>query len=126
MPHSKPSRTSVTSSLNRRRPAISTFSPTTTPLRSTRARAPRRISPDRGAAVLHPPQTGDLDVPAAPHPIAQPPGAGAAPDLAGPDERTRHVAELARPEDLADLGRAEAHLLELRLEHALERGLDLV
>src|SRR6476620_3480320 len=33
MPHSKPSRTSVTSSLKRRSPAISTFSDTTTPLR---------------------------------------------------------------------------------------------
>src|SRR6476620_1351161 len=47
MPHSKPSRTSVTSSLNRRRPAISTFSATTTPLRVIRALVPRLISPLR-------------------------------------------------------------------------------
>ncbi len=47
MPHSKPSRTSVTSSLKRRRPATSTFSETTTPLRVMRALAPRLISPLR-------------------------------------------------------------------------------
>src|SRR6476660_7277841 len=88
MPHSKPSRTSVTSSLNRRSPAISRLSPMTVPSRRIRARPPRRISPL--------------------------------------DDRPGDVAELARPEDLADLRLTEANLLELRLEHALERCLDLL
>src|SRR6476660_2264208 len=42
------------------------------------------------------------------------------------DERTRHIAHAGHPEHLADLGGAELNLLELRLQHALQCGLDLV
>src|SRR6476620_2227468 len=42
------------------------------------------------------------------------------------DERTRHIADAWHPEHLADLGGAELNLLELRLQHALQCGLDLV
>src|SRR5690606_32452158 len=45
-PHSKPSRTSTTSSLNLRSELTGRFSPTTTPSRSRRALELRRIAPD--------------------------------------------------------------------------------
>src|SRR3954470_17303002 len=47
-------------------------------------------------------------------------------DRAAADQRTGDVADLRHPEDLADLRRAELDLLVDGLEHALERGLDLV
>src|SRR5699024_2818796 len=47
-------------------------------------------------------------------------------DDAAAHDRTGDVAELGGAEDLADLRRAELDLLVLRLEHALEGGLDLV
>src|ERR1039457_2480179 len=47
-------------------------------------------------------------------------------DRAGSHETAGHVADLRYPEDLPDLGRAELDLLEYGLEHALERGLDLL
>ena len=47
MPHSKPSRTSVASSLNRWSDSMVRLSATTTPSRSSRALALRRISPLR-------------------------------------------------------------------------------
>ena len=47
IPHSKPSRTSVASSLNRLSESIVRLSLMTTPLRSSRALAFRRISPER-------------------------------------------------------------------------------
>src|SRR4051794_40277968 len=47
-------------------------------------------------------------------------------DRAAADERARDVADPRHPEDLADLRRAELHLLVDGLEHALESGLDLV
>src|SRR6516165_1448178 len=50
----------------------------------------------------------------------------AAGDGARTDDAAGHVADARYPEDLADLRRAELGLLELGLEHALERGLDLV
>src|SRR5215207_7569508 len=54
------------------------------------------------------------------------PGLGVAPDLPGPHQTTRDVADPRHPENLADLRRAELGLLVLGLEHALERGLDLL
>src|SRR6476660_1977533 len=47
-------------------------------------------------------------------------------DRAAAHQRTGDVADLRHPEDLADLRRAELDILVDRLEHALERGLDLV
>ncbi len=46
--------------------------------------------------------------------------------VAGAHETTGDVAELARAEDVADLGSAKSRLFELGLEHALERRLDLI
>src|SRR6478672_6368198 len=76
--------------------------------------------------VLEATQTGDLDVLRDDHTVAGDPRLGATLDLAAAHDRAGDVAELARTEDLADLRRAELDLLELRLEHALERRLDLV
>src|SRR5829696_2154909 len=59
-------------------------------------------------------------------PVPDEPGLGVAPDLPGPHQAARHVADPRHPEDLADLRRAELRLLVLGLEHALERGLDLL
>src|SRR5439155_1541121 len=44
----------------------------------------------------------------------------------GPDDAPGDVADPRHPEDLPDLRRAELRLLELGLEHALERRLDLL
>src|SRR6476659_6502590 len=60
------------------------------------------------------------------HVVAQQPRLGITPDGARRDEATRDVADLRRPEDGADLGAAEFPLLVDRLEHALQRALDLV
>ena len=89
MPHSKPSRTSVTSSLNRRRPAISTLSATTTPSRMIRAFVPRRISPVR---TIEPAMLPNL--------------------------LERKISRISAV--------PSSHLLELRLEHALQGRLDLL
>src|SRR6478736_273561 len=51
---------------------------------------------------------------------------GVAPDHAAGDHATGDVADLGRAEDRTDLRLAQGRLLELRLEHALERGLDLL
>src|SRR5690606_7716144 len=51
---------------------------------------------------------------------------GVARDRAALDEHTRDVAELRGAEHLADLGETRLRLLELGLEHALERGLHVV
>ena len=84
IPHSKPSRTSTTSSLNRRSESIG------------------RLSVDH-------------------HAVAQQPGPGVAADLPGLHDAAGDGAEPGGPEDLADLGPTQLDLLELRLEHALER-----
>src|SRR4029079_14940035 len=80
---------------------------------------------DLGDVVLEPAQPGDLEALPDDRAVAQDPSATAAADLPVPDDRPGDVAELARPEDLADLRLTETDLLELRLEHALERRLDL-
>src|SRR6478609_8271179 len=81
---------------------------------------------DLGDVVLETAQPGDLDVLRHDDPVAGEPRPGAALDLAAADDRAGDVAELAAPEDLADLCGAQLDLLELRLEHALEGLLDLV
>src|SRR3954463_8640810 len=58
--------------------------------------------------------------------VAEQAGLRVAGDRAAADPRTRDVADAGHPEDLADLRRAELDLLVDRLEHALERGLDLL
>src|SRR6266545_1888848 len=58
--------------------------------------------------------------------VAQQPGLGVAPDDAADDHATRDVADLGGPEDLPDLRTPELVLLELRLQHALQGGLDVV
>ena len=61
MPHSKPSRTSVTSSLNRRSDSIERLSATTTPSRTSRALALRRMSPVRTRQPAMVPNFEDLN-----------------------------------------------------------------
>src|SRR4030088_2144559 len=89
MPHSKPSRTSVASSLNRRSDSIVRLSETTMPSRTRRARLLRVIVPERTMQPATVPTLGTRKTP---------------PHLRG-----------------AQLG-----LLEDGLQHALERGLDLL
>src|SRR3954463_12453559 len=79
-----------------------------------------------GDVVLEPAQPRDRDVVGDNGAVAHQPGLGVAHDRAGADDATGDVADLARPEHLADLGGAELHLFELRLEHALERALHVL
>src|SRR5699024_6922962 len=79
-----------------------------------------------GDIVLKATQSGHLDVLGDHHPVAGDARLRTAPDDAAAHDRTGDVAELGGAEDLADLRRAELDLLVLRLEHALEGGLDLV
>src|SRR5699024_6071443 len=79
-----------------------------------------------GDIVLEATQSGHLDVLGDHHPVAGDARLRTAPDDAAAHDRTGDVAELGGAEDLADLRRAELDLLVLRLEHALEGGLDLV
>src|SRR5699024_6741549 len=79
-----------------------------------------------GDIVLEAAQTGHLDVLGDHHTVAGDARLRTALDDAAAHDRTGDVAELGGAEDLADLRRAELDLLVLRLEHALEGGLDLV
>src|SRR5665811_691789 len=79
-----------------------------------------------GHVVLETTQTGDLDALADDGTVTEDPRLGAALDLAGADQRTGDVTELGGLEDLAHLGGAQLDLFVLRLEHALERCLDVV
>src|SRR5665811_591397 len=79
-----------------------------------------------GHIVLETTQTGDLDAFANDDTVTDDPCLGAALDLAGADQRTCDVAELGGLEDLAHLGGAQLDLFVLRLEHALERCLDVL
>src|SRR5699024_6562477 len=58
--------------------------------------------------------------------VAHQAGLGVALDDTLGDVRTGDVAPLGGAVDLADLGGTELHFLVLRLEHALERALDIV
>src|SRR3954453_15892260 len=79
-----------------------------------------------GDVVLEPAQTRDRDVVGDHGAVPDEPGLGVADDRAGADDAAGDVADLARAEHLADLRSAELHLFELRLEHALERALDIL
>src|SRR5215203_1543656 len=81
---------------------------------------------DLGRVVLEPLERLDREVVRHDGAVADEPCPGVAADLAAAHQAAGDVAELAGPEHLADLGGAELRLLVLRLEHALERGLDLV
>src|ERR687895_2685798 len=81
---------------------------------------------DLDHVVLEPPQRADRQVLGDHHAVAQQAAPGIAPDLAGHHEATGNRADPGGLEDLADLGAAQLDLLELRLEHALERLLDLL
>src|SRR5699024_9145649 len=81
---------------------------------------------DLGDIVLVAAQPGDLDVLRDDRSPAGDACLRAALDDAAAHDGAGDVAELGGAEDLADLRRAELDLLVLRLEHALERLLDLV
>src|SRR3712207_2994695 len=81
---------------------------------------------DLGRVVLEPAEGLHRQVVGDHGTVADEPCLRVAHDGAAADQRTGDVADLRHPEDLADLRRAELDLLELRLEHPLERGLDLV
>src|SRR5699024_4685992 len=76
--------------------------------------------------VLEPAQRLDREVVAHDHAVARQARLRVPLDEAVADDRARDVAPLGGAEDLADLRRAHVGLLELRLEHALERALDVV
>src|SRR3954452_16733492 len=81
---------------------------------------------DLGDVVLLPLQRRDGDGLGHHDVVADEPCLGVAPDDAGGYEAASDVADLRRPEDRPDLGAAEFALLVDRLEHALQRSLDLV
>src|SRR5260370_5395693 len=82
--------------------------------------------PDLGRMVLEPAQRLDGEVLGNHDAVPDQPGLAVPRDRAGPDDATGHVADPRHPEDLAHLRGAELSLLEDRLEHALERGLDFL
>src|SRR4051794_19275181 len=82
--------------------------------------------PHLGDVVLEPAQTRDGQVVGDDRAVAHQPCLRVADDGPRANDTTRDVADLARPEHLKDLRRTELHLLELRLEHASERALDVL
>src|ERR1700691_1114250 len=80
---------------------------------------------DLGRVVLEPAQRIHRQVVGDHHAVPDQPRLAAAVDRAGADDAAGDVADPRHPEDLPDLRRAELDLLELGLEHALERGLYL-
>src|SRR5205085_21258 len=72
-----------------------------------------------------PPERLDREVVGDHDAVPDQPRLAVAVDRAGPDDAAGDVAHPRHPEDLPDLGGAELDFLELGLEHALERGLDL-
>src|SRR6516165_6534141 len=81
---------------------------------------------DLGDVLLEPAQRVHAEVLRHHNTVADQAGLAAPVDRARTDDAAGHVADARHPEDLADLRRAELRLLELGLEHALERGLDLI
>src|SRR5215469_17385069 len=81
---------------------------------------------DLGHVLLEPAQGVHAEVPRHHDAVADQTCLAAAGDDARTDDAAGHVADARHPEDLADLRRSELCLLELGLEQALERGLDLV
>src|SRR5215469_16353480 len=81
---------------------------------------------DLGHVLLEPAQRVHAEVLRHHDAVADQACLAAAGDDARTDDAAGHVADARHPEDLADLRRSELCLLELGLEQALERGLDLV
>src|SRR5580700_3075036 len=81
---------------------------------------------DLGRVLLEPPQRVHRQVVGDHHAVPDQPRLVTAVDRAAAHDAAGHVADPGHPEDLPDLRRAELDLLELGLEHALERGLDLL
>src|SRR5215471_9694400 len=81
---------------------------------------------DLGHVVLEPAQRLDREALRDHDTVADQAGPAAAVDGARPHDAPGDVADPRHAEDLPDLRRAELHLFELGLEHALERGLDLL
>src|SRR5665811_1437585 len=79
-----------------------------------------------GHVVLETTQTGDLDALTDDSTRTDDPRLGAALDLPGADQRSGDIAELGGLEDLAHLGGAQLDLFVLRLQHALQRCLDVL
>src|SRR5580700_10696207 len=79
-----------------------------------------------GRVVLEPAQRLDRQVVGDHHAVPDQPRLAVAVDRSGADDAACDVADPRDPEDLPDLRRAELNLLELGLEQALERGLDLL
>src|SRR5271169_4042893 len=81
---------------------------------------------DLGRVVLEPAQRVDREVVGDHHAVPDQPRLAVAVDRPGTDDAPGDVPDPRHPEDLPDLRRAELDLLELGLEQALERGLDLL
>src|SRR5690606_16046433 len=81
---------------------------------------------DLGDVVLEPAQRLDGEVVAHHDAVADDACLRVARDRSAAHDDTRDVAELRGAEHLADLGDTRLHLFVLGLEHALERGLDVV
>src|SRR5215471_7008766 len=81
---------------------------------------------DLGDVVLEPAQRIDREALRDHDAVADQAGLAAAVDRARAHDAAGDVAGPRHPEDLPDLRGAELRLLELGLEHALERGLDLL
>src|SRR6478735_4051593 len=81
---------------------------------------------DLGSVVLLPLERGEVQVVRHDGAVADQAHLGVASDQAAGDHATGDVADLGAAEDRADLRLSQGRLLELRLEHALERGLDLL
>src|SRR4051794_38022610 len=84
------------------------------------------VRADLGDVVLEPAQRLDRQVVPDDHAVADHPRLRVARDHAAADQHTRDVAELRRAEDLPDLGETRLDLLELRLQHALQRVLHVL
>src|SRR3984957_13569420 len=80
---------------------------------------------DLGRIVLEPAQRLHREVVGDHHAVPDHPRLAVSGDRAGADDAARDGADPRHLEELADLGGAKLDLLELGLEHALERGLDL-
>src|ERR1700726_1920768 len=81
---------------------------------------------DLGRVVLEPPQRVHREVVGDDNAVPDQPRLAVAVDRSGADDAPGDVPDPRDPEHLPDLRRAELDLLELWLEQALERGLDLL
>src|SRR6266700_5699129 len=81
---------------------------------------------DLGRVLLEPAQRVHRQVVGDHHAVPDQPRLAAAADQATAHDGPGDVADPRHPEDLPDLRGAELDFLELGLEHALERGLDLL